>query len=297
MNQTDIWTFKYEPKTLDDMIIHQDIKPILSKSIKEVPNLMLVGPPGVGKGTFVNIYLKETGLDYIKINCSDETGIDNLRTKVKSFATALGITKLKIVILNESDFLSLPAQAMLRDLMEQVQGITRFVFQCNYGHKMIKELLSRCQVVELNNPPAKEIYEHCVSILNKERITIKNKSAIVNVIKRLYPDIRRTINTLQMSVDGGVLDVVKYDSSTDVYGAILGFMLSKDVDGIRKALRSNIINYPELYQYLFDEVGQFKSAGDMIILIGEHLYRDSIIAIKEINFMTMVIRGMKEGSI
>ena len=199
--------------------------------------------------------------------------------------------------MNESDFLSLPGQAMLRDLMEQVQGITRFVFQCNYGHKMIKELLSRCQVVELNNPPAKKIYEHCMNILKSEKITVKNQGAIVNVIKRLYPDIRRIINTLQMSVDGKVLDVVKYDSSTDVYGAIIGYMKSGDVDGIRKALRSNIINYPELYQYLFDEVGQFKSAGDMIIMVGDYLYRDSIIAIKEINFMSMVVKGLKEGYI
>lgn len=290
---TAIWTFKYEPQTLDEMIIHQDIRPILDKSLKEVPNLMLIGPPGVGKGTFTNIYLKETGLDYLKINCSDETGIDNLRTKVKSFATALGITKLKIVVMNESDYLSLPAQAMLRDLIEQVQSITRFIFQCNYGHKMIKELLSRCQVIELNNPPAKKIYEHCVNILAKEKIKFKNQAALVNVIKRLYPDIRRIVNTLQMSVVDGELDVIKYESSVDVYGQILQFMKSKDIDGIRKAIRSNIINYPELYQYLFDEVGQFKSAGDMIILIGEHLYRDSIIAIKEIGFMSMVVRAMK----
>jgi len=296
MNTT-IWTFKYEPQSLDDMIIHQDIKPILEKSLKEIPNLMLIGPPGVGKGTFTNIYLKETGLDYLKINCSDETGIDNLRTKVKSFATALGITKLKIVVMNESDFLSLPAQAMLRDLIEQVQSITRFIFQCNYGHKMMEELLSRCQVIGLNNPPAKKIYEHCLNILNKEKIKFKNQAALVNVIKRLYPDIRRIVNTLQMSVIDGELDVIKYESSVDVYGQILQFMKSKDVDGIRKAIRSNIINYPELYQYLFDEVGQFKSAGDMIILIGEYLYRDSIIAIKEIGFMSMIVKGIKEGYI
>ena len=297
MSVTDIFTFKYEPTTLDEMILHPDIEPILQKSITEIPNLMLIGPPGVGKGTFTNIFLKETGLDYMKINCSDETGIDNLRTKVKSFATALGITKLKIVVMNESDGLSLQGQAMLRDLMEQVQSITRFVFQCNYGHKMIKELLSRCQVIELNNPPGKKIYEHCMSILEREKIDVPKKDVVVNIIRRLYPDIRRIINTLQMSVNNGVLDVAKFESSTDVYGSVLQAMKSSDIDGIRKLLKSNIINYPELYQYLFDEVGEFKSPGDMIIDIGEALYRDSIIAIKEINFMAFTLKGLKEGHI
>jgi len=101
MNNTTIWTFRYQPDKFEDMILSDDMRNILGKVIKEQPNIMLVGNAGVGKGTFTNVFLKETKLDYMKINCSDETSIDAMRTKVKSFATALGVTPLKIVILNE----------------------------------------------------------------------------------------------------------------------------------------------------------------------------------------------------
>uniref|UniRef100_A0A6M3IU64 Putative ATPase domain containing protein n=1 Tax=viral metagenome TaxID=1070528 RepID=A0A6M3IU64_9ZZZZ len=297
MKSTNIWTFKYEPQEFGDIILNDTIKPQLKKAIIEVPNLLLCGPPGVGKGTYTNIFLKETKLDYIKINCSDETGIDNLRTKVKSFAQSLGISDLKIVVMNEVDFLSLYAQAMLRDFMEQVQKITRFIFQCNYGHKIIKEIYSRCQVVEINSPPAKDIFTHCIDILTKEKIQINNKKAIIDLIKSLYPDIRGIINTLQLNTVNGVLDGINYNSVNEVYDKILNDIKRGDLDLIRKTLRSNSIDYTELYSYLFDNIDKFKSPGDAILLIGEYLYRNSIIAIKEINFMTMVVSMMKNGVI
>lgn len=295
MKSTKMWPFKYEPKTLDEMILHPDIKPILKEFLTKQPNILLVGNAGIGKGTFTNIFLKETGLDFIKINGSDETGIDTMRNKVRSFATSLGTSNLKIVVINESDFLSLNAQAILRDLMEQVQDITRFIFMCNYGHKMMPEILSRCQVVELNNPPAKEIYRHCEMILKKENIIVKNPKVVIELIKKLYPDIRRIINTLQMSIVNGILDTIKYESSSDIYKQFIDLMKAGDIDSIRKLIRNNIINYTELYSVLFENVNEFKLVGDAIILIAEYLYRDSIVAIKEISFIGMVVDGIRKG--
>lgn len=297
MKSTNIWTFKYEPQEFDDIILNETIKPQLKKALVEIPNLMLSGPPGVGKGTFTNIFLKVTKLDFIKINCSDETGIDNLRTKVKSFAQSLGTSDLKVVVMNEADFLSLSAQSMLRDLLEQVQKITRFLFQCNYPNRIIKEIHSRCQVIEINNPPAKEIFSHCLNILEKEHIKIKDKRVIVELIKTLYPDIRKTINTLQLNTINGILDSISIDTINENFTNILTFMKKGDLESIRRVLRSNVINYVDLYSYLFDNVDKFKSPGDAILSIGEYLYRDSLIAIKEINFMTMVVSMMKNGVI
>lgn len=292
---TSIWTFKYSPQAFKDMVLSNDMRVILGKVIKERPNIMLVGNAGVGKGTFTNIFLKETGLDYMKLNCSDETSIDAMRTKVKSFATALGITPLKIVVLNEADYLSPNAQAMLRDLMESVQNITRFIIQCNYGNKVIPELQSRCQVIELNGPPMKDIGIHILKILKEEKVKVNNKSAISDVIKKLYPDIRKMINTLQMNTIDGVLDTVKIEEVNEVYSNIFKSMKKGDLDEIRKILRSNAVNYTELYSYLFEQVGEFKSPGDAILEIGEFLYRSSIIAIQEINFLCMVVGMMKRG--
>ncbi len=294
---TSIWTFKHAPQAFKDMVLSDDMRIILGKVIKERPNIMLVGNAGVGKGTFTNIFLKETGLDYMKLNCSDETSIDAMRTKVKSFATALGITPLKIVVLNEADYLSPNAQAMLRDLMESVQSITRFIIQCNYGNKVIPELQSRCQVIELNGPPMKDIGIHILKILKEENVKVKNKSAISDVIKKLYPDIRKIINTLQMNTIDGVLDTVKIEEVNEVYSNIFKNMKKGDLDEIRKILRSSAVNYTELYSYLFEQAGEFKSPGDAILLIGEHLYRDGIIAIKEINFLCMIVDMMKRGII
>jgi DNA polymerase III delta prime subunit len=297
MDKTGIWTFTHEPVNFEDMVLNDDVRAKLSKVLKEVPNLMLVGPAGVGKGTFTHIFLKETGLDSLWVNCSDETSIDNIRTKVKSFATSLGITPLKIVVLNECDYISVPGQAMLRDLMEQVQKITRFILMCNYGHKVIPELQSRCQVVELGSPPLKDVAKFVVGILKSENVKIEKMETVLDVVKKMYPDIRSTINTLQLNTIDGRITNVKLENINGIYESLMKMIKNMDLDGIRKTLRSNTINYTELYQYLFDNVGNFKSPGDAIIEIAEAMYRDSIVAIKEINFISCVMRLSKNGCI
>jgi replication factor C small subunit len=297
---TDIWTFKHSPDKLDGMILNESVKGKFKKIIKELPNLLIYSTPGQGKGTFVNILLKETGLDHMIINASDETGIDNLRTKVKSFATSLGSTDIKIVVLNEADALSMGqsgAQKMLRQLMEDVHGITRFILLANYEHLIIPEIKSRCQVIEISNPPAKDIFLHCMKILAAERVEVRNKSAIVSTIKNLYPDIRKIINTIQLNTVDGILDSIAVEKINGVFNIIRESILKGDVDEIRKTLRSNSIDYVELYRYLYDNCDGFKSPGDVIINVGEYMYKDSIVAIKEINFMAMVIKCLKNGYI
>ncbi|MFW6312017.1 MAG: AAA family ATPase, partial [Nanoarchaeota archaeon] len=209
-----------------------------------------------------NIFLKETGYDYIKINASDENSIDDIRTKVKSFATSMGITDKKIVYLNEMDFLSIQGQSSLRELMESVQKTTRFFFLVNYPHKVIEPLRSRCQSICLNDPPAKEIYRFVSDILKKEGVQVKNKVVIIELIKKLYPDIRQIINTLQLNSSSGILSKVKISSSSDLYEEIFQKILSKDIESVRKILRSETIDYTSLFKYLYEKTGEVKSPGD-----------------------------------
>jgi DNA polymerase III delta prime subunit len=285
------------------MILSKDVRPKLQKALKELPNLMLIGPSGVGKGTFVDVLRKDTGIECMKLNCSDETGIDNIRDKVKGFATSVGFGGLKLVYLNESDYLSPNAQAMLRDLMEQVQKYTRFVYCCNYGHKMIPELQSRCQVIELANPPALEVAKRCFSILDSEGVQYSKKT-VIELIKTIWKkraDIRKTLVTLRENVVDGVLpEQIVMNSSEEVYQNILKAMVQGNPEALRTLLKSHAIDYTSLYTFIHEalmtEDKVFKKDAEAICHIGNAMRWDSICAIREINFMTMFFEMLKDGT-
>ena len=287
-----IWTFTYEPKSLDDMILNEEIKPKLQKAITELPNLLLYGTPGIGKGTFVHILLKESGCDHMWVNASDHTGIDFIRENIKPFAyTGRGLSsKQKILVLNEADSLTSGpqgSQKMLRQLMEDVQNITRFIFLANYEQYIIPELKSRCQVIKIDNPPKKEIGLFCSKILKKEGITFDPK-ILIKIVQKCYPDIRKTVWALQENtIDGKLVDSRIY-SSEDVFKSILDTMKEKNIEKVREILKSNYIIYPQLYEYLFENIGEFASPGGAILSIGDHLRYDNMVANKEINFIHMV---------
>lgn len=291
----EIWCFKYAPKTLDEMILSDEMRETLKKVIVECPNVLLVGKPGTGKGTFMDILLKTTEYDFMKLNASDENSIDVVRDKVKSFATSLGITDKKVVYLNECDHLSVNAQAAIRDLSESVQKNCRFFFLANYPQKIIDPIKSRCQTITLNDPPKDQLLKFCFKILKEENIEVKNKSGVVEIIKAHYPDIRQIVNTLQLNCNNGVFDTVKISTTSEVFETIFKNMKDKDVDGIRKILRTESVDYNELYNFLYEKAPESKSPGDFIISIGEYLYRDSFVGIKEINFMAFFFSMMKKG--
>ena len=215
--------------------------------------------------------------------------IDLHVVKNHSFLTKNGI------VTHNCDFLSQNAQAGLRDLTETVQKNTRFFFLANYPQKIIDPIKSRCQTISLNDPPKDQILRHCFKIFKAENIEVKNKTGVVEIIKAHYPDIRQIINTLQLNCVNGVFDSVKISSTSDVFESIYKNMKSHEIDEIRKILRSEGIDYPELFNFLYEKAPETKSPGDFIISIGEYLYRDSSVAIKEINFMAFYFEMMKKG--
>ena len=293
----EIWTFKHEPNRFEDFIINGDIKHKLKKALDDIPNLLLYGTPGVGKGTFTKILLEHTKADYIWINVSDETGIDTMRNKVRSFATSLGVTPIKIVVLNEADSLTSGnqgAQKMLRQLMEDVHKVTRFILMANYNNLIIPEIKSRCEVIKIDNPPAKDIFKFASKILIKEKVKY-DKKVLLSIVKKCYPDIRKTIWSLQENSVSGKLVGDRVSSSEDLWKKILDGIIKKDIESVRKVLKSNYIDYPDLYTYLYENVGEFKSPGDAILSIGDHLRYNSSHTIKEINFVHMVVGMIKGG--
>lgn len=296
-----LWTFKYEPKTIDDYIATDETKSLLKTILKDNLNLLISGTPGTGKSTFVNIYLKQTGFDYLKINASNERGIDSIRMKVEPFAKSLGFGKFKIVYFNEADQLTQDAQRSLKDLIEEVRLHTRFIFICNDYHPIDDAIMSRCFHLEMPKPPAKGIFDLCKKIIENEKIVIKNKKdfdkSLIDTIKRFYPDIRSIINSVQGSVVDGEISVVKSKFNDDLYDSILNAFMKKDIGTVRELLRNNAISYNELYNMLFNNVSKFSSPGDAIIDIGEYLWRDKQVAIQEINFLAMMAKMIKEGTL
>lgn len=289
----EIWPFKYEPKNISEMILSEDMKDTLNRLIKEKPNMIISGPPGCGKGTFMNIFIKETGLlstrDFIKLNSSDTNSVDDVRNTIRPFSTSMSIGDFKVVYLNEADRMSTAAQETLRDLIEEVQAFTRFVFVVNYPNKIIDPIFSRCQHIQFSGAPTKDIFLKCKSILEAEGISCceqAEKEHIVKIIKYFYPDIRRVINALQGSILDGKINCKSSISGNKVIEEIFEFLLKKDLDSIRQSLRANVIDYVELYNYFYNNIDKLSGKAGALLLVGKYLYMHSNIAIAEINFMT-----------
>lgn len=288
-----LWTMQYEPKTIDEMILNEDVKPKLRKAIKDLPNIMLYGTAGVGKGTFANILLKETGYDSMWLNASDETGIDIIRDKIAPFSTSMPMTPMQIVVLNESDSLTSSskqnAQKMLKQLMEDVYKITRFVFLTNNVNEMIPEIQSRCgEVIHICSPPIKEIGKFALNILRQEKIKFDGKD-VLDIVKKCYPDIRKTILALQGNCIDGKLTGSLISLTEGINKKLLQLTIDKDIENLRKELRSNYVDYPDLFTYFYENAGDFKKPGPAILEIGEHMYRHVRYPVPEINFMRMVV--------
>jgi DNA polymerase III delta prime subunit len=286
-----LWVYKYQPNTFGDIILNEDIKPKLNKAMDELPNMLLYGTPGIGKGCFANLLIKKENIDYMWINASDESGIDVFRNKIRPFATAMCMKDLKIVVLNEADSLTSGpqgAQKLLRQLMEDCYKLARFILICNYENYIIPEIKSRCQVIQFDNPPKKDIGKLLLKILKAEGVKYETKD-VLEIIKKCYPDVRRTINVLQENVVDGELTGSRVYASEILFEKILKLILKGDVESVREELKSNYIPYELLYEYLYENAGEFKEPGGAILAIGKYLFQDMTIANKEINFMTMIV--------
>ena len=299
----DKFEFMYQPTNISEMVLHPDTRKRLEGVLSDIPNIILTGSPGIGKGTFVDIIRKTTGYNSLKINGSDDRGIDVYRSKIRPFCTVPPLDGgLNLCYINEGDAITSSVQDALRDFIESVQDITRFVICCNYIDKITPELKSRFRVIQFLNPPGKEILTHCEYILNKEGIRYK-KETLVTLIKKCYPDIRQTVISLQENIRNGVLsDALTITTLSDSYQTILEYMLKSDLDNIRKELRSNSIDYTALYRFLYDRLMDskeqvFTNDAGAIILIAEHAYRDSNCGISELNYIQMVCKMMAEGII
>ena len=200
---------KYRPTTLDKFVGNENLKKSLSKYLEQndILNLIFYGPAGTGKTTLAKLIVSNLECDYLYINASDERGIETIRDKVQGFASTISFEPIKVVILDEADFLTIQAQASLRNIIETFSRTTRFIMTCNFVERIIDPLQSRCQVLKIVPPTKKDVAKHLNWILQQESIEHDIKD-LVPLVNQYYPDLRKCINTIQLStMDGGANDL------------------------------------------------------------------------------------------
>jgi DNA polymerase III delta prime subunit len=288
MSKHTLFVEKYRPDTLEGYIGNEQFTSDLQKWIEEgnLPNLLLHGSPGTGKTTAAKLIVKNIQCDFIYINCSDENGIDTIRENVKQFASAATFQPIKVVILDEADFLTINAQAALRNIIESFSGNTRFIFTCNFVERIIEPLQSRLTTYELSSPPIKQMARHLANILDKESIEYDTKDLSI-IVKKTYPDIRRALNTIQGSIRKNTLVVDKLGEAN--YPQQISEALDKKdaFATIRQVVAdNNIKDFNNLYRMLFEKY----SDPEIIITIAEYQFQSVTAPDKEINFMGCIAK-------
>jgi replication factor C small subunit len=289
-----LYTEKYRPDTLEGYIGNDGFKSSLQQWIdsNDIPHLLLCGGAGTGKTTAAKLIVNNINCDSLYINCSDENGIDTIRDKVKSFASAASFKPQKVVVMDEADFLTINAQAALRNVIETFSLNTRFIFTCNYIERIIDPIQSRTVIFELTPPSMKDVAVKCINILNEESIVFTNPD-VVNIVKQTYPDIRKTLNLLQSSIKNGELqqsrEITNLNQTSDKVIALLGTKNVKNFNSIRQIVAdSNIRDYNELYRTLFERADEFTDSAIATLIIADYQYKSLMAPDKEITFCACI---------
>ena len=301
--ENSLWVEKYRPKNLDSYVGNENLKKKVSRYIKEgdVPHLLLFGNAGTGKTTLAKLIVQNIECDHMYINASDENSVDVMRNKIKDFASSVGFKPLKVIILDECDFLTPNAQAALRNLMETFSRHCRFILTCNYVEKVIDPIQSRCQVFGVTPPSKADVARQVSLILGMEEIKY-DVDKIKILIDSGYPDIRRVINSAQRQVIDGVLDIdEKSVIENDYKLKLLEYLQKSDMkngfNSIRKLLAdAKVRDYTDLYKLLYDELDSYAEGhkAGVILIIAEHQYMDTSVVDKEINVMSMIVKILGE---
>ena len=297
MKENTLFVEHYRPTKLENYVGNENIKKVIKQYLDQddIQNLCFYGPAGTGKTTLAKLIVKNLDCDYLYINASDERGIDTIRDKVTSFASTASFKSLKVVILDEADFLTINAQASLRNVIETFSRSTRFILTCNYIERIIDPLQSRCQTLKIVPPSKVEVAKHLAWILGEENISFIVDD-IKNIVNQFYPDLRKMLNTIQLSIIDAKLSVDKSVLVSNNYMNLLLKELKSKKPNWRE-LRKIIINsgvndFEELYRFLFDNVSEYASGkeGSVSIILNEHLYQANFRIDKEINISSALAK-------
>jgi len=305
-----IWVEKYRPTTIDECILPKSIKQTFQDFVDrgEIPNMLLSGPPGIGKTTVAKALCNQLGADYYVINGSDEGRfLDTVRTNAKNFASTVSLTsesKHKVIIIDEADNTTSDVQLLLRASIEEFSKNCRFIFTCNYKNKIIDPLHSRCSVVDFSvnkkDKPtiAAQFFARINHILDKENIK-SDKKVVAELISKHFPDWRRVLNECQRYSVGGEIDSGILASFSDVsINDLTKNLKEKNFSEVRKWVNTNLDNdttllFRRIYDSLYETL-VVSSIPAAVLVLAKYQYQVAFVADQEINLLACLTEIMVE---
>ncbi len=305
-----IWVEKYRPKTIEECILPSSIKKTFTEFLNrgEIPNMLLSGPPGIGKTTVAKALCNELGVDFYLINGSDEGRfLDTVRNNAKNFASTVSLSstaKHKVIIIDEADNTGNDVQLLLRAFIEEFANNCRFIFTCNYKNKILEPLHSRCAVVDfsINGKEKEEImllfFKRLKSILDTEGVQNEPK-VLAKLISKHFPDWRRVLNECQRySVSGKIDSGILVTFSDVAVNDVVKNLKDKNFPEVRKWVNSNLDNDSNvLLRRVYDALTEFldgPSIAAAVLIIAKYQYQSAFVADQEINLLAALTEIMVE---
>jgi DNA polymerase III delta prime subunit len=301
---------KYRPQVIEDCILPDDTKKTFKEFVEkgEIPNLLLAGPPGIGKTTIAKALCNELGADFYVINGSDEGRfLDTVRNQAKNFASTVSLTgssKHKVIIIDEADNTGNDVQLLLRANIEAFYSNCRFIFTCNYKNKIIEPLHSRCAVIDFTIKGKQRVqlagnfFQRLQFILDQEKIEYDQK-VVAELVSKHFPDFRRVLNEIQRYSTGGKIDSGILASFSDVsVNELIKNLKDKNFTEVRKWVVSNLDNdashlLRRVYDAAFDHLLP-QSIPAAVLVIAKYQYQCAFVADQEINLIAALTEIMVE---
>ena len=291
----ELWVEKYRPQTTEDYVwIDKEQKNMVKTWIKDkyIPHILLAGGAGSGKTTLAKVLVNELGIDpaeFLHINASRDNGVETLRIKISNFCSTMSSGPFKIVLLDEADYITPPAQGILRGMMEQYHESVRFILTCNYPNKIIPALHSRLQTITFKRLDETDFTRRLAEILVTEGVEL-DADTLSLYVKICYPDLRKAINSVQMRSTSGTLDMPMVDDASNDYKLAMVDLFRQ---GRLREARNLIIKqitleeYEEMFRFMYrnlDLWGKDEDTQDQaLLLIRKGLVNHGLVADPEIN--------------
>lgn len=305
----ELWTEKYRPKTVEEYVFTDNgTKEQIEGWIQEksVPHLLLHGPAGTGKTTLAKVLVNQLDIDdfdFLQVNASRDNGVDFLKTKIEGFVSTMPFGDLKIVLLDEADYLSHNAQALMRGLMETYQSQARFILTCNFVYKIIPPLRSRCVELKIDKTDITEFTARVATVLVNENIQF-DLDTLDSYVRAKYPDLRKCLQLVQKNSQNGLL-VKPNESDTNVSDyrlAVVNLFKSGKIRQGRQMLVDNAKteDIDEIFRWMYDNLGLWSTTpegqDEAILIIRKGLVNHTSCSDSEINLSATLVELTQIGN-